>query len=102
MSAQSTSLLIKSESFTPTLCPWSVSNFSSIFIEGYACSKVTGNLSKNASLRTLVPMKRPSSEPLPFVFAVAITLKPALGETYWPIFLRNKPLPSRTGCRQSI
>ena len=36
---------------------------------GYSCSKVIGNLSRNSSFRTLVPMNRPSSEPLPLVFA---------------------------------
>ena len=41
------------------------------------------------SLSTLVPMNRPSSEPLPLVFAVAMTLKPALGRTNLPIFLRK-------------
>ena len=49
--------------------------------------KVTGNRSRNASLSTLVPMNRPSSEPLPLVFAVAMTLKPALGRINFPIFL---------------
>ena len=49
--------------------------------QGYSCSKVTGNLSRNASLRTFVPINLPSSEPLPFVLAVATTLNPAAGFT---------------------
>jgi len=53
----------------------------SVTAVGYSCSKVTGNRSRNASLSTLVPMNRPSSEPLPLVFAVAMTLKPAVGCT---------------------
>ena len=65
-------------------------------------SRVTGNLSRNASLRTLVPMARPSSDPLPLVLAVAITLKPLLGLTYLPIFFRNTPLPSRMDWKQRI
>ena len=69
--------------------------FSSIFGVGYSCSKVTGNRSRNASLSTLVPTNRPSSEPLPLVFAVAMTLKPAVGRTNLPIFLRKTPFPSR-------
>ena len=55
------------------------------------------NRSRNASLRMLVPMNRPSSEPLPLVLAVAITLNPSLGVTHLLTFLRNTPLPSRTG-----
>ena len=69
---------------------------------GYSCSKVTGNRSRKASLSTLVPMNRPSSEPLPLVFAVAMTLKPALGRTNFPIFLRKTPFPSSTDWRQRI
>ena len=69
---------------------------------GYSCSKVTGNLSRNASLRTFVPTNLPSSEPLPLVLAVAITLNPAAGLTYLPIFLRKTPLPSSTDCKHRI
>ena len=58
--------------------------------------------SRNASLSTLVPMKRPSSEPLPLVLAVAMTLKPIAGLTYRPVFFKKTPLPSRTDCRQRI
>ena len=53
-------------------------------------------------MRTLVPMKRPSSEPLPLVFAVATTVNPGAGLTYLPIFFRKTPLPSRTDCRHRI
>ena len=74
----------------------------SIAAEGYSCSKVTGNRSRKASLSTLVPMNRPSSLPLPLVFAVAMTLKPALGRTNLPIFLRKTPFPSRILWRQRI
>ena len=48
----------------------------------------------SALVTTLVPMNRPSSEPLPLVFAVAMTLKPAVGWTNFPIFLRKTPFPS--------
>ena len=47
-------------------------------------------------------MNRPSSEPLPLVFAVAMTLKPAVGRTNLPIFLRKTPFPSRIDWRQRI
>ena len=57
---------------------------------------------QEASLSTLVPMNRPSSEPLPLVFAVAMTLKPAVGWTNLPIFLRKTPFPSRILWRQRI
>ena len=63
----------------------------------YENPEVFSNLSRNASLRILVPTKRPSSLPLPLVLAVAIILNPALGVTYLPVFLRKTPLPSRTG-----
>ena len=98
MSAQSTSLLLNSVS--------AVFNALSILISlagvGYACSKVTGNLSRNASLSTLVPTNLPSSEPLPLVLAVATTVKPAVGLTYLPIFLRKTPLPSSIDCKHRI
>ena len=61
----------------------------SIAAVGYSCSKVTGNRSRKASLSTLVPMNRPSSLPLPLVFAVAMTLNPLAGSTHRPIFLRK-------------
>ena len=76
--------------------------FCSVFTEGYSCSKVTGNRSRKSSLSTLVPMNRPSSEPLPLVFAVAMTLNPAEGRTNRPIFLRKTPFPSRMLWRQRI
>jgi hypothetical protein len=60
--------------------------FSSVLAVGYSCSKVTGNLSRNASLRRLVPINLPSSDPCPFVFAVASTLNPNFGLTYLLIF----------------
>ena len=47
-------------------------------------------------------MKRPSSLPLPLVLAVAITLKPAAGWIYLPIFFRKIPLPSRIDWRHRI
>ena len=75
--------------------------FSTVTV-GYSCSNVIANLSRNASLRTLVPMNLPSSEPLPLVLAVANTLNPLAGFTYLPSFLRNTPLPSSTDCKQSI
>ena len=53
--------------------------------------KSYGKRSRNASLSTLVPMKRPSSEPLPFVLAVAKTWKPSEGLTKRPIFFRKTP-----------
>ena len=62
---------------------------------GYSCSKVTGKRSRNASLRTLVPMKRPSSDPLPLVLAVAMTLNPAEGLTNLTNLFQGTPLPSR-------
>ena len=75
--------------------------FSTVTV-GYSCSSVIANLSRNASLRTLVPMNLPSSEPLPLVLAVANTLNPLAGFTYLPSFLRNTPLPSSTDCKQRI
>jgi len=89
-------------SVTLTLSACRFNNFSSILTDGYDCSKVTGNLSRNASLRTLVPMNLPSSDPLPFVFAVAITLNPAAGFTHLPIFFKKIPLPSRIDCKHRI
>ena len=47
-------------------------------------------------------MKLPVSSPLPFVLAVAITLKPSTGFTHSLIFLRKIPLPSKTGCKHII
>ena len=76
--------------------------FLSTAIEGYSCSTVIGNLSRKASFKMLVPIKRPSSEPLPLVLAVAKTLKPTEGETNLFTFLRNTPLPSSTGCKHII
>ena len=102
MSAQSTNFLTNSSSSIPIVFACNPKSLISLFTLGYACSNVTGNLSRNASFNTLVPMNLPSSEPLPFVFAVAITLNPFFGSTNLPIFLRNNPLPSRTGCKQRI
>ena len=82
--------------------PWLRRILVSIEALGYSCSKVTGNRSRNASLRTLVPIKRPSSLPLPLVFAVATTLNPSFGSIYLPIFFRKTPLPSSTDCRHRI
>ena len=79
-----------------------VSILISVLTVGYSCSNVTGKRSRNASFNTLVPMKRPSSEPLPLVLAVAMMLKPCLGLMYSPIFLRNTPLPSSMDCRHMI
>ena len=75
--------------------------FFSVEAAGYGCSIVIANLSRNASFRMLVPIKRPSSEPLPLVLAVAITLNPSLGVIHLLIFFKNTPLPSRTGCNAS-
>ena len=47
-------------------------------------------------------VNRPSSEPRPLVFAVAITLKPSAGVTTCPVFLSKTGLPSRTPCRHMI
>ena len=62
-SAQVISFLVKSGSDFPAISKILLTIFSSIAAEGYFCSKVTGNLSRNASLRTLVPMNFPSSLP---------------------------------------
>ena len=74
----------------------------SILFVGYACSTVIGNLSRNASLRILVPMNLPSLEPCPLVLAVAITLNPGAGLINLLIFLRKTPLPSKIGCKHII
>ena len=79
MSPQSTRRLTKSLSLTFRLAATPVRIFFSTEGDGYSCSKVTGNLSRNASLSTLVPINLPSSEPLPLVFAVAIILNPCFG-----------------------
>ena len=71
-------------------------------VEGYSCSRVIAKRSRNAELRTLVPIKRPSSDPLPLVFAVAITLNPEDEITFLLIFFRNTPFPSRIDCRHMI
>ena len=63
MSPQSTSLAIKSVSVTPKVDATPPKILFSTPTGGYSCSKVTGNLSRNASLRTLVPMNLPSSDP---------------------------------------
>ena len=39
-------------------------------------------------------VNRPSSEPLPLVLAVAITVKPGAGEIVSPVFLTRTGLPS--------
>ena len=70
--------------------------------DGYSCSKVKANLSRNASFNTLVPINLPSSDPLPFVLAVATTLNPGAGCTTLPTFFKNTPLPSKMDCKQSI
>ena len=44
----------------------------------------------------------PSSEPLPLVLAVAITLKPSAGGTTSPVFLTKTGLPSRIPCKHII
>ena len=102
MSAQLARFSQNSLSFLPRVA----ATFSRIFISvlglGYSCSNVKANLSRNASFNTLVPMNLPSSEPLPFVLAVAMMLKPGAGCTYLPIFLRKIPLPSRIDCKQRI
>ena len=102
MSAQSTRRLQKSRSSTPRSRAMPSRIFCSVAGAGYDCSNVTGKRSRNASLSTLVPMNRPSSEPLPLVLAVAITLNPAAGLTQRPIFFKNTPLPSRIDCRHRI
>ena len=98
MSAQSPNRLQKMSSSSPDC----LRILFSIETVGYSCSKVTGNLSRKASLSTLVPINLPSSEPLPLVFAVASTLNPLAGLTNLPIFLRKRPFPSRTRWRQRI
>ena len=47
-------------------------------------------------------MKRPSSEPLPLVFAVAITLKPVLGLTKRLIFFDINTFTLKNGCKHMI
>ena len=44
----------------------------------------------------------PSSEPLPLVLAVAITLNPGLGSTTSPVFLTSTGFPSRIPCKHII
>ena len=102
MSAQSTRRLQKSGATTLSSRATPSKIFNSVAGVGYSCSKVTGNRSRKASLSTLVPMNRPSSLPLPLVFAVAMTLNPLAGSTRRPIFLRNTPFPSRIDWRQRI
>ena len=102
MSAQVTNLSEKSPASTSRLANTLSRIFLSTDIEGYSCSTVIGNLSRKASLRMLVPINRPSSEPLPLVLAVAKTVKPLDGATNRFTFLRNTPLPSSTGWRHMI
>ena len=61
---------------------------------GYSCSNVIGKRSRKASLRMLVPINLPSSEPLPLVLAVAIILKPGAGLTNLLIFFKKIDPPS--------
>ena len=68
---------------------------------GYSCSKVTGKRSRNASLRTLVPMNRPSSEPLPLVLAVAKIWNPLAGTTNLPIFFKKDSLTLQDGLQDT-
>ena len=44
----------------------------------------------------------PSSEPLPSVLAVAITLNPGAGLTTSPVFLTRTGLPSKIPCKHMI
>ena len=102
MSAQSTRRLQNSGATTFRSRATLSRIFCSIAGVGYSCSKVTGNRSRNASLSTLVPIKRPSSLPLPLVLAVAKIWNPSAGFTNLPIFFRKTPLPSKTDWRQRI
>ena len=79
MSPQSTSLEIKSVSVMPRLAAIPPKILFSTEGDGYSCSKVTGNLSRNASFNTLVPINLPSSDPFPLVLAVAIILNQFVG-----------------------
>ena len=73
--------------------------FFSTLMDGYACSTVIGNRSRNASFNRFVPTNRPSSEPRPLVFAVAKTVNPGLGAIVMPSFLMVSERPSSTGWR---
>ena len=73
--------------------------FFSTLMDGYACSTVIGNRSRNASFNRFVPTKRPSSEPRPLVFAVANTVNPGFGAIVMPSFLMVNARPSSTGWR---
>ena len=101
-SAQVTNFLQNDWSFLPFFSRVLIKIFSSILTLGYFCSNVIGNLSKNASLSTLVPINFPSSLPCPLVLAVAITLNPSAGFTNLLIFLTKIPEPSRIGCKHII
>ena len=70
--------------------------FFSIDKEGNCWSIEIVNLSKKASSIIEAAVNLPSSEPLPFVLAVAIILKPFAGSIVSPVFLTRTGLPSST------
>ena len=63
---------------------------------------MTVNLSKKASSIIEAAVNLPSSEPLPSVLAVAITLKPGDGSTTSPVFFTRTGLPSKIPCKHMI
>ena len=106
ISAQLTKLSVKSSMSslisTPNLSKCFSTIFFSIATEGNCWSTDIVNLSKKASSMIVAAVNLPSSEPLPFVFAVAITLKPFLGVTTSPVFLTRTGFPSRIPWRHMI
>ena len=76
--------------------------FFSIVADGNFWSTEIVNLSKKASSIIEAAVNLPSSEPLPFVLAVAITLKPFAGSIVSPVFLTRTGLPSSTPCKHII
>ena len=102
MSAQVTSLSANSSSVLPNLSICFPTIFFSIETDGNFWSIATVNLSRKASSMIVAAVNLPSSEPLPLVLAVAITLKPVAGEIVSPVFLTTTGLPSSIPCRHII
>ena len=76
--------------------------FFSIATLGNFWFTVTVNLSRKASSIIDAAVNLPSSEPLPSVLAVAITLNPGAGLTTSPVFLTRTGLPSKIPCKHII
>ena len=102
MSAHVTSLSAKSWSIELNFSMCLRTIFFSMLREANFWSTEIVNLSRNASSMIDAAVNLPSSEPLPLVLAVAITLNPGAGDTISPVFLTKTGFPSNMPCKHMI